>query len=150
MKAEITNQETISLNKIEKNVTQILKKINQIRPNLLKKSFKFSKKAQEEKAFLLKNLVSKKIILIEKTNELFVQIFTNTNFSKLQEEDQDFILGLEKIGFINSQYVREIKAYLSNAGDFEEAFLNVIDENLYFMLLYQELNDIETKLLNLN
>jgi hypothetical protein len=144
------NQETLNLEKIEKTTDQILKKLNRIRSNFFVQNLKFSKKAKEEKVFLCKSFISKKILLIEKSIVLFREILVNPKFPKLEKEDQDFILGLETAGFKDSQYAREINAYVTKETESEDIFMALIEENLYFSILYGELNAIEGKLLTIN
>jgi hypothetical protein len=149
MKTTPTSQET-SLDKIEKNTAQILKKINQIRPNLFISNLKLSKKAKTEKMFLINNLFPKSVLSIEKALETFTKISENENFSKLEKKDQDFILGLDKTGFKNSHYIKEINDFISKTNNTDDSFSVLIEESLYFNLLNSELSDIEFKLLKIN
>jgi len=150
MKSVVANQETISLDKIEKNTIEILKKINRIRPTIFESDLKLSKKAKEEKVFLIKNLFPKSMFSIKSALETFTRIFEHVNFSKLTKEDQDFIVGLDKTGFKNSHYIKEINDFISKAKNVEDGFATVMEETLYFTLLNSELNAIENRLANLN
>lgn len=145
-----TNQETISLDTIEKNTVQILKKLGNFKPGFFKRSLKFSKKAEAEKIYLFKSLVPKRTSMITQTSKLFDEILANPKFSKLGQEDQDFILELEKLGFKDSQYIREINEYIATAADTEEYFSTIMEENLYFNFLYSELSDIQLKMLKID
>ena len=146
MKTIISNQEAVSLDRIEKTTTQILKKINCIRPSLFASNLKFSKKAEEEKILLFKELIPKKIFSIDKTLDLFSKILADTNFSKLDQKDQDFILGLKKIDLKNSQYVSEINDFVTQGNKIDVVFFSLVEENLYFTYLNSELYDIDFKL----
>ena len=146
MKTAVSNQETISLDRIEKTTSQILKKINCIRPSLFTSNLKFSKKAEGEKNLLFKELIPKKIFSIEKTIDLFSKILADTNFSKLDQKDQDFILGLKKIDLKNSQYVSEINEFITQDNEIDVVFFSLVEENLYFTYLNSELYDIDFKL----
>jgi len=150
MKKTPANQETASLDKIEKNTAQILKKINQIRPNIFVSNLKLSKKAKAEKMFLIENLFPKSMLSIQKALETFTKISENENFSKLEKRDQDFILGLGKTGFKNSHYIKEINDFISKTNNTDDSFSVLIEESLYFNLLNSELNEIEFKLLKIN
>lgn len=144
----VVKEEGINLEKIEKTTDQILKKINGLRSNLFDKTLKFSKKAKEEKMFLFKNLIPKRILVIENTIELLNKILIHPNFSKLEKEDLDFISGLETMGFKDSHYAREINDFITKEAS-EGAFMAVMEENIYFTLLNSELNSIEAKLLRI-
>lgn len=146
MKTITSNQEAVSLDRIEKATTQILKKINCIRPSLFASNLKFSKKAEEEKILLFKELIPKKIFSIDKTLDLFSKILADTNFSKLDQKDQDFILGLKKIDLKNSQYVSEINDFVTQGNKIDVVFFSLVEENLYFTYLNSELYDIDFKL----
>lgn len=146
MKTITSNQEAVSLDRIEKTTTQILKKINCIRPSLFASNLKFSKKAEEEKILLFKELIPKKIFSIDKTLDLFSKILADTNFSKLDQKDQDFILGLKKIDLKNSQYVSEINDFVTQGNKIDVVFFSLVEENLYFTYLNSELYDIDFKL----
>ena len=146
MKTIISNQEAVSLDRIEKTTTQILKKISCIRPSLFASNLKFSKKAEEEKILLFKELIPKKIFSIDKTLDLFSKILADTNFSKLDQKDQDFILGLKKIDLKNSQYVSEINDFVTQGNKIDVVFFSLVEENLYFTYLNSELYDIDFKL----
>jgi len=146
MKTAVSNHETINLEKIEKTTSQILKKINCIRPSLFTSNLKFSKKAEGEKNLLFKELIPKKIFSIEKTIDLFSKILADTNFSKLDQKDQDFILGLKKIDLKNSQYVSEINEFITQDNEIDVVFFSLVEENLYFTYLNSELYDIDFKL----
>lgn len=146
MKTALSNQETIRLNNIEKNTIQILKKINSIRPSFFSSNLKFSKKAEEEKTLLFKALIPKKIFSIDKTLELFAKIAGDVNFSKLEQKDQDFILGLKNLDLKNSQYVSEINNFVTQENEINVVFFSLAEENLYFTYLNSELYDIDYKL----
>jgi hypothetical protein len=146
MKTVTSDQETISLDRIEKTTSQILKKINCMRPSLFASNLKFSKKAEEEKILLFKELIPKKIFSIDKTLDLFSKILADTNFSKLDQKDQDFILGLKKIDLKNSQYVSEINDFVTQGNEIDVVFFSLVEENLYFTYLNSELYDIDYKL----
>ncbi len=150
MKTAASNQETPSLEKIGKTTDQILKKINRIRPAMFASDFKLSKKAKEEKVFILKNLFPKSLFSVKHALETFTRILEHANFSKLEKADQDFISGLDKTGFKNSLYIKEINEFISNAKNVETGYSTVIEETLYFSLLSSELNSIEAKLLNIH
>lgn len=132
----------------EKNTILILEKLNNLRDSLFKNEIKFSKKAKEEKLYLFKNMVSKTILSLGNNSEMYLKIVEDVNFSKLEKEDQDFILGLEKAGFKNSKYISEIKSYIAKENNLETAFTVLMEENLYFTLLNMELSRISGKLLN--
>lgn len=146
MKTAVSNQETIVLDRIEKNTSEILKKINCIRPSLLSGNLKFSKKAEEEKNLLFKELIPKRIFSIDKTIELFIKVLEDVNFPKLDQIDQDFILGLKKIDLKNSQYVNEINNFVTQENEINVVFFSLVEENLYFTYLNSELYDIKYKL----
>ena len=146
MKTVTSDQETISLDRIEKTTSQILKKINCMRPSLFASNLKFSKKAEEEKILLFKELIPKKIFSIDKTLDLFSKILADTNFSKLDQKDQDFILELKKIDLKNSQYVSEINDFVTQGNEIDVVFFSLVEENLYFTYLNSELYDIDYKL----
>lgn len=149
MKTAASNYENINLEKIEKTTDQILKKINSIRSNMFVSDFKLSKKAQEDKELILKTLFPKSMFSVKYALETFARISEHANFSKLEEEDQDFILALDKKGFKNSVYIKEIHDFISKAKDVEAGFSTVIEETLYFTLLNSELNFIEARLLRI-
>lgn len=146
MKTAASNPETIVLDRIEKTTSAILKKINCIRPGLLSGNLKFSKKAEEEKNLLFRELIPKKIFSVDKTIELFINILEDVNFSKLVQTDQDFILGLKKIDLKNSQYVSEINNFVEQENEINVVFFSLAEENLYFTYLNSELYDIKYKL----
>jgi hypothetical protein len=149
MKTAAINQETINLDRLEKTTNQILKKISDIRPIFFSNKLKFSKKAEEEKLLLFKSLFPEKILGINKTQEDFIKIVDDANFSKLEKVDQDFILGLDKIGFKNSQYVSELNDLAKKEKHIDDAFFNFfIGENIYFNFLSSELRTIRYKLDN--
>ncbi|OXA78898.1 hypothetical protein SAMN05444397_10869 [Flavobacterium aquidurense] len=150
MKTAASNHEIINLEKIEKTTDQILKKINQIRPTIFKSDFKLSGKAKEEKAFLIKNLFPKSLFSIKSSVETFNRISEHANFSKLEKEDRDFISGLDKMGFKNSLYIKEIDEFISQSKNVEDGFSIIIEETIYFTLLGSELGSIERKLLTIN
>ncbi|KQO21122.1 hypothetical protein ASF10_13415 [Flavobacterium sp. Leaf82] len=132
----------------EKNTILILEKLNNLRDSLFKNEIKFSKKAKEEKLYLFKNMVSKTILSLGNNSETYLKIVEDVNFSKLEKEDQDFILGLEKAGFKNSKYISEIKSYIDKENNLETVFSVVVEENIYLTLLNMELSRISGKLLN--
>jgi len=142
-------EEGVNLAKIEKTTDQILKKINSIRSTMFINDFKLSKKAQQEKEFILKTLFPKSLFSVKNALETFARITEHANFSKLEKEDQDFILGLDKKGFKNSVYIKEIHDFISKAKDLEAGFVTVIEETIYFTLLNSELNLIESRLLRI-
>lgn len=146
MKTAASNPETIVLDRIEKTTSAILKKINCIRPGLLSGNLKFSKKAEEEKNLLFRELIPKKIFSVDKTIELFINILEDVNFSKLVQTDQDFILGLKKIDLKNSQYVSEINNFVEQENEINVVFFSLAEENLYFTYLNSELYDMKYKL----
>ncbi|MDQ6472772.1 hypothetical protein RB619_19200 [Flavobacterium sp. LHD-80] len=146
MKTATSTQDTIGLDKIEKNTNQILEKINNIRPTMFKSNFKLSKKAEEEKAFLSKNLAYKSLFSFKSSLEIFTKILEHANFSKLEKNDQDFVTGLEKLGFKDSLYIKEINDFIASANSVEDGFPTVIEETIYFNLLNSELNSIERRL----
>lgn len=149
MKTKITKQETISLDKIEKNTNQILEKINRIRLNFFESNFKFSKEAEEEKQGLIKHIFPKSMLSLETALDTFTKVSEHPNFLKLEKADKDFILKLEKIGFKNSHYVKEINDFISTTENIEDSFSMLLEENIYFTLLNSELNAIEIRLSNL-
>ncbi|WPO77926.1 hypothetical protein [Flavobacterium sp. KACC 22761] len=146
MKAAVTNIETVHLNKIEKMTSQILDKINSIRPSLFASNLKFSKKAEEQKKQLFKELIPKKMFSIDKTLDLLGKILNDANFSKLDDKDQRFIRGLEKIDLKNSQYITEINEFVLQGNDLDVIFSSLMEETLYFNYLNSELYDIDFKL----
>nr|WP_315223683.1 hypothetical protein [uncultured Flavobacterium sp.] len=147
MKAEITNQETISLNKIEKNVGQILEIIHNIRPVFLKQQLEFSAKANQEKAMLYKKMFPERVLGINRIQEDYIKILDDPNLSKLEKEDLDFILDLEKIGFRKSQYVNEMNVLAQKEEYFADSFFTFfIGESVYFNFLSSELRTIQNKL----
>ncbi|MTH16636.1 hypothetical protein [Flavobacterium sp. LC2016-01] len=146
MKTTASTQEIIGLDKIEKNTNQILEKINNIRPTFFKTNFKLSKKAEEEKVFLSKNLASKSLFDFKRSLEIFTKILEHANFSKLEKNDQDFITGLEKLGFKNSLYIKEINDFIASSQNAADGFATVIEETIHFTLLNSELNAIERRL----
>lgn len=146
MKTAVSNQETISLDRIEKTTSQILKKINSIRPSLFASNLKFSKKAEEEKILLFRELIPKKIFSIDKTLDLLSKIIADPNLSKLEQKDLDFIFGLEKIDLKNSQYVSEINDFVTQENGIDVIFSSLVEENLYFTYLNSELYDVDFKL----
>ena len=146
MKTAVSNQETIVLDRIEKTTSAILKKINCIRPSLFSSNLKFSKKAEEEKNLLFKELIPKRIFSIDKTIEIFIKVLEDVNFSKLDQIDQDFILGLKKADLKNSQYVNEINNFVTQENEINVVFFSLVEENLYFTYLNSELYDIKYKL----
>lgn len=117
-----------------------------MRPSLFASNLKFSKKAEEEKILLFKELIPKKIFSIDKTLDLFSKILADTNFSKLDQKDQDFILELKKIDLKNSQYVSEINDFVTQGNEIDVVFFSLVEENLYFTYLNSELYDIDYKL----
>lgn len=147
MKTVAVNQD-INGGITEKNTILILEKLNNLRDSLFKNEIKFSKKAKEEKLYLFKNMVSKTILSLGNNSETYLKIVEDVNFSKLEKEDQDFILGLEKAGFKNSKYISEIKSYIDKENNLETVFSVVVEENIYLTLLNMELSRISGKLLN--
>jgi hypothetical protein len=147
MKTVAVNQDTNG-GITEKNTILILEKLNNLRDNLFKNEIKFTKKAKEEKLYLFKNMVSKTILSLGNNSETYLKIVEDVNFSKLEKEDQDFILGLEKAGFKNSKYISEIKSYIDKENNLETVFSVVVEENIYLTLLNMELSRISGKLLN--
>lgn len=147
MKTVAVNQD-ITGGITEKNTILILEKLNNLRDSLFKNEIKFSKKAKEEKLYLFKNMVSKTILSLGNNSETYLKIVEDVNFSKLEKEDQDFILGLEKAGFKNSKYISEIKSYIAKENNLETVFSVVVEENIYLTLLNMELSRISGKLLN--
>lgn len=145
-----SNYETINLDKIEENTNQILEKINRIRPAFFESDFKLSKKAKEEKVFIIKNLFPKSLLSIKNAPDTFARILAHANFSKPEKQDQDFISGLDKTGFKDSIYIKEIDGFISKTKNVDAGFLTIIEEAFYFSLLNSELNAIEIRLLHLN
>lgn len=141
------NKETVSLDKIEKNIEQILKIINNIRPVFFQNELKFSKKAEEEKLFLFKKLFPEKVLGINKIQEDYNKILNDSNLSKLEKTHLDFILELDKIGFKKSQYAKEMNALAEKEENVNDAFFNFfIGESIYFNALSSELMTIQYKL----
>lgn len=149
MKTAATDQESVRLNRIEENTTQILKKINAIRPSFYSKNLKFSKKAEEEKKKLFQELIPKKIFSIDKTLELLNKILADSDFSKLDQKDQNFILGLKNIDLKNSHYVNEINSFVSQGNELDVVFNSLAEEMLYFNYLNSELFEIDGKLITI-
>ncbi|KAF2506862.1 hypothetical protein EYY60_20310 [Flavobacterium zhairuonense] len=149
MKTAVTHEETLRLDKIEENTTQILKKINSIRPSFYAKNLKFSKKAEEEKTKLFKELIPKKIFSIEKTLELLKKVSEDPDFSKLEQKDQDFIQALKSIDLENSEYVNEINSFVAQDNDLDVVFSSMTEEMLYFNFLNSELFSIDSKLITI-
>ncbi|MBF4491130.1 hypothetical protein IRZ83_01090 [Flavobacterium sp. JLP] len=145
MKTAVSNQETIRLDKIEKTTMQILKKINSIRPNFFSSSLKFSKKAEEEKELLFKELIPEKIFSIDKTLELLSQISDHANFSKLDQKDQDFIVRLKNMDLKNSHYLSEIINFFTQGHGIDVIFF-LAEDNVFFNYLNSQLFDITYKL----
>jgi hypothetical protein len=150
MKTAEYEPETIVLDKIEKTTTEILKKINCIRPGLFSSNLKFSKKAEEEKKILFKELIPKKVFSIDKTIELVSKIAADTNFLKLRQIDQDFISGLKKIDLKNTQYISEINNFITQENEINVVFFSLVEENLYFTYLNSELYEIKYTLDQIN
>jgi len=146
MKTADGNPETVNLDKIEKMTSQILNKINLMRPSMFASNLKFSKKAEEQKKQLFKELIPKKLFSIDKTVSLLTKILEDTNFSKLDQKDQDFIKGLEKIDLKNSQYISEINDFVLQGNELDVVFSSLAEEMLYFNYLNSELYDIDFKL----
>lgn len=146
MKTAVTTSENVNFNKIEKMTSQILDKINSIRPSFFASNLKFSKKAEEQKKQLFKELIPKKLFSIDKTLDLLAKILEDPNFSKLDEKDQNFIRGLEKIDLKNSQYISEINEFVSQGNELDVIFSSLMEETLYFNYLNSELYDIDFKL----
>lgn len=147
MKTAISNQETVSLDKIEKKLSQLVDAIGTIRPIFFKNELKFSKKAQEEKLFLYKKLFPERVLGINKIQADYNKILDDTNLSKLEKADLDFILDLEKIGFKKSQYVSEMNVLAQKEENLNDAFFNFfIGESIYFNFLSSELRNIQYKL----
>lgn len=147
MKTTAFKTKTVNLEKIEKTTDEILKKINSIRPAMFVSDFKLSKKAEEEKYFIIKTLFPKSVFSINNALESFNRILNHVDFLKLEKKDLDFILDLDKKGFRKSLYIKEINDFTSNEKNLEAGFSTVIEETIYFNLLSLEFNNIESKLL---
>lgn len=147
MKTVTSNTETGSFDQVEKKLVQIMDAINSIRPIFFKNELKFSKKAKEEKLFLYKKLFPERVLGINKIQSDYNKILDDTNLSKLEKTDLDFILDLEKIGFKKSQYVNEMNVLAQKEENLNDAFFNFfIGESIYFNFLSAELRNIQYKL----
>lgn len=147
MKTTATNTEAVNFDQVEKKLTQILEGINSIRPVFFKNELQFSIKAKEEKMFLYKKLFPERVLGINKIQSDYNKILEDTNLSKLEKADLDFILDLEKIGFKKSQYVTEMNVLAQKEENLNDAFFNFfIGESIYFNSLSSELRIIQYKL----
>lgn len=147
MKTVTSNTETGSFDQVEKKLVQIMDAINSIRPIFFKNELKFSKKAKEEKLFLYKKLFPERVLGINKIQSDYNKILDDTNLSKLEKTDLDFILDLEKIGFKKSQYVNEMNVLAQKEENLNDAFFNFfIGESIYSNFLSSELRNIQYKL----
>ncbi|WP_431241516.1 hypothetical protein ACQ9BO_15740 [Flavobacterium sp. P21] len=95
---------------------------------------------------MFKELIPKKIFSIDKTLELLIKVSEDPDFSKLDQKDQNFIVGLKNIDLKNSQYVYEINSFVLQGNDFDVVFSSLAEEMLYFNYLNSELFDIDGKL----